>query len=97
MVPNVRTDEYGGSIENRCRFFWSFDAIKEVIPQEKYRSVLTPLDGLFGMTMDKDNSNIWVYHQKIKWYNLAYVHLSRAVYWCVSNSLLYRKLLPSLV
>jgi 2,4-dienoyl-CoA reductase-like NADH-dependent reductase (Old Yellow Enzyme family) len=35
---NHRTDEYGGSIENKARIFEVLDAIKEVIPEEKWSS-----------------------------------------------------------
>lgn len=78
-TSNVRTDEYGGSIENRCRFFFEvLDAIKEVIPQENIGARFNPsLDGLFGMTMDKDTIPTFEYIiKKLNDYNLAYVHLS---------------------
>ena len=76
---NVRTDAYGGSIENRARFFFEvLDAMKTVIPQEKIGVRFNPsLDGLFGITMDKDTIPTFEYIiKKLNDYNLAYVHLS---------------------
>ena len=55
-TSNKRTDEYGGSFENRTRFFFEvLDAMKAVIPQEKIGVRFNPsLDGLFGITMDEE-------------------------------------------
>jgi N-ethylmaleimide reductase len=78
-TSNVRTDEYGGNIENRCRFFFEvLDAIKEVIPQENIGTRFNPsLEGLFGMTMDEETIPTFEYIiKKLNDYNLAYVHLS---------------------
>lgn len=78
-TSNKRTDNYGGSIENRARFFFEvLDAMKEVIPQEKIGARFNPsLDGLFGITMDKKTIPTFEYIiKKLNDYNLAYVHLS---------------------
>jgi N-ethylmaleimide reductase len=78
-TSNKRTDNYGGSIENKARFFFEvLDAIKEVIPQEKIGARFNPsLHGLFGMTMDEDTIPTFEYIiKKLNDYNLAYVHLS---------------------
>ena len=78
-TSNERTDDYGGSIENKTRFFFEvLEAIKEVIPQEKIGARFNPsLDGLFGMTMDKETIPTFEYIiKKLNDYNLAYVHLS---------------------
>lgn len=78
-TSNIRTDEYGGSMENRTRFFFEvLDAMKEVIPQEKIGVRFNPsLDGLFGITMDKDTIPTFEYLiKKLNDYHLAYVHLS---------------------
>ena len=78
-TSNVRTDEYGGSIENRSRFFFEvLDAVKEVIPQEKIGVRFNPsLDGIFGMKMDVETIPTFEYIiKKLNDYNLAYVHLS---------------------
>lgn len=78
-TSNHRTDEYGGSIENRARFFFEvLDAIKEVIPQEKIGARFNPsLNGVFGMTMDENTIPTFEYIiKKLNDYNLAYIHLS---------------------
>lgn len=78
-TSNVRTDEYGGSIENKCRFFFEvLDAIKEVMPEENIGARFNPsLDGLFGMTMDEQTIPTFEYLiEKLNNYNLAYIHLS---------------------
>jgi N-ethylmaleimide reductase len=76
---NKRTDAYGGSKENKARFFFEvLDAIQEVIPQEKIGARFNPsLNGLFGMTMDGDTIPTFEYIiKKLNDYNLAYIHLS---------------------
>jgi N-ethylmaleimide reductase len=78
-TSNVRTDEYGGSIENRARFFFeTLEAIKEVVPEEKIGARFNPsLDGMFGITMDEDTIPTFEYIiKKLNDYNLAYIHLS---------------------
>jgi N-ethylmaleimide reductase len=78
-TSNKRTDEYGGSFENRTRFFFEvLEAIKEVIPQEKIGARFNPsLNGVFGMTMDEETIPTFEYIiKKLNDYNLAYVHLS---------------------
>jgi N-ethylmaleimide reductase len=78
-TSNKRTDAYGGSIENKARFFFEvLDAMKEVIPQEKIGARFNPsLNGLFGMTMDEETIPTFEYIiKKLNDYNLAYVHLS---------------------
>jgi N-ethylmaleimide reductase len=78
-TSNKRTDKYGGSIENRARFFFEvLDAMKEVIPQEKIGVRFNPsLHGIFGMTMDEETIPTFEYIiKKLNDYNLAYVHLS---------------------
>lgn len=78
-TSNHRTDEYGGSIENKARIFFEvLDAIKEVIPQEKIGARFNPsLNGPFGTTMDADTIATFEYIiKKLNDYNLAYVHLS---------------------
>ncbi|WP_282031082.1 alkene reductase [Winogradskyella eximia] len=76
---NTRTDAYGGSIENRARFFFEvLDAMKTVIPQEKIGVRFNPsLHGLFGITVDEETIPTFEYIiKKLNDYNLAYMHLS---------------------
>lgn len=78
-TSNNRKDEYGGSIENKARFFFEvLDAIKEVIPQEKIGARFNPsLNGVFGTTMDEETIPTFEYIiKKLNDYNLAYIHLS---------------------
>ncbi|MGO4918704.1 alkene reductase [Maribacter spongiicola] len=78
-TSNVRTDEYGGNIENRTRFFFEvLDAMKEVIPQEKIGVRFNPsLNDMFGITLDEETIPTFEYIiKKLNDYNLAYVHLS---------------------
>jgi len=76
---NERTDKYGGSIENKARFFFeTLDKVKEVIPEDKIGVRFNPsLHGTFGMKVDKETIPTFDYIiEKLNDYNLAYVHLS---------------------
>ena len=78
-TSNQRTDEYGGSIENRARFFFEvLDAIKEEIPENRIGARFNPsLHGIFGMTMDEETIPTFDHViNKLNDYDLAYIHLS---------------------
>ncbi|MDO6759518.1 alkene reductase [Tamlana sp. 2_MG-2023] len=78
-TSNKRTDEYGGSIENRARFFFEvLDAIKSVIAEKKIGARFNPsLHGTFGMEMDDETIPTFEYIiKRLNDYNLAYIHLS---------------------
>ncbi|SMO52888.1 alkene reductase [Gracilimonas mengyeensis] len=78
-TSNQRSDEYGGSIENRARFFFEvLDAIKEEVPEHKIGARFNPsLHGAFGMEMDEETIPTFDYViSKLNDYNLAYIHLS---------------------
>ncbi len=78
-TSNHRTDEYGGSIENRAKILFEvIDAIKEVMPENRIGVRLNPsLHGVFGMTMDEETIPTFDYIvTKLNKYNLAYLHLS---------------------
>ncbi|TYP98969.1 N-ethylmaleimide reductase [Tenacibaculum adriaticum] len=78
-TSNTRKDKYGGSIENRARFFFEvLDAIKQVIPEQKIGARFNPsLNGVFGITMDEETIPTFEYIiKKINDYDLAYIHLS---------------------
>lgn len=78
-TSNKRIDEYGGSIENRARFFFDvLDAVKEVIPEQKIGARFNPsLHGIFGMEMDDETIPTFEYIiKRLNNYNLAYIHLS---------------------
>ena len=78
-TSNHRTDEYGGSIENRARILFEvLDAVKEVMPANRIGVRLNPsLHGVYGMTMDEDTIPTFDYIvSKLNEYDLAYLHLS---------------------
>jgi N-ethylmaleimide reductase len=78
-TSNVRTDQYGGTIENKARILFEvIDAIKEVMPENRIGLRLNPsLHGIFGMTMDAETIPTFDYIiKKLNGYNLAYLHLS---------------------
>ena len=78
-TSNTRTDEYGGTIENRARFFFEvLDAMTKVIPEQKIGARFNPsLNEMFGITMDEDTIPTFEYIiKKLNDYDLAYIHLS---------------------
>jgi len=78
-TSNVRTDEYGGSIENRSRFFFEvLEAIKSVVPAHKIGARFNPsLHGVFGTAMDEETIPTFEHIvKKLNDYDLAYIHLS---------------------
>ena len=78
-TSNHRTDNYGGSIENRSRIlFETLDALKEVIDMNKVGIRLNPsLNGMMGMTMDELTIPTFDYIiDRLNAYGLAYLHLS---------------------
>lgn len=78
-ASNRRTDEYGGSIENRARILFEvLEALKEVIPMERVGIRFNPSShGLFGMVMDEETIPTFEYIiGRLNDYGLAYVHLT---------------------
>lgn len=78
-TSNERTDEYGGSIENRAKILFEIiEAIKEVMPENKIGVRLNPsLNGAFGMKADEETIPTFDYIiTKLNEYDLAYLHLS---------------------
>ena len=77
---NKRKDQYGGSIENRARFFFEvLDEMKKVIPEHKIGARFNPsLHGIFGMEVDEETIPTFDYIIKklSDEYTLAYIHLS---------------------
>lgn len=76
---NIRTDEYGGSVEKRARILFEvIDEIKKVMPVNRIGVRLNPsLHGAFGMTLDEETIPTFDYIVKrLNDYNLAYVHMS---------------------
>jgi N-ethylmaleimide reductase len=76
---NIRTDEYGGSIENKARIlFETLDALKGVIDYSKVGVRLNPsMHGVQGMSIDKDTIDTHEYIvNRLNDYGLAYLHLT---------------------
>ena len=76
---NIRSDEYGGSIQNRARFFFEVLAsVKKEIPETRIGVRFNPsLHGLAGITIDEETIPTFDFIiNKLNDYNLAYVHLS---------------------
>lgn len=76
---NTRTDEYGGSIQNRARFFFEvIEAINEVWEETKIGVRLNPsLNDAFGIKATEETIPTFDYIiEKLNAYNLAYLHLS---------------------
>ena len=80
---NKRTDEYGGNVENRTRFFFELlDKIKKVIPINRVGVRLNPsLNGWAGITVDETTLPTFDYIiKRLNDYDLAYLHLSEPYY-----------------
>jgi N-ethylmaleimide reductase len=76
LVSNTRTDEYGGSLENRARLMLEvLDAVVEVIGANRVGIRLSPNNRLFG-TGDTDPLQTYEYLVKeINKRKIAYVHV----------------------
>lgn len=75
---NLRTDEYGGSVENRARILFEIlDAIKEVSNIKKVGVRLNPsLNGIMGILVDDETIALYNYIvSRLNDYDLAYIHL----------------------
>ncbi|WGK65126.1 alkene reductase [Croceiramulus getboli] len=78
-IANVREDDFGGSIENRCRFFFNvLERLRKVWPENCMGVRLNPsLHGDFGITATEDTMATFDYIiKKLNEYDLAYLHLS---------------------
>lgn len=78
MKPvNQRTDEYGGSIENRARFLFEvLDAMSEAVGSERVGVKFSPQMS-FNDIQEPDADKVYSYiFEKLNDKNLAYVHVS---------------------
>jgi N-ethylmaleimide reductase len=76
---NIRTDEYGGSIENRAKFLFEvIDEIKKVMPENRIGLRFNPsMHGVSGMIVDEETIPTFDYIiKRLNEYDLAYIHLS---------------------
>ncbi len=92
-TANRRSDKYGGSIENRTRFYFeTLEAILSVVPAGQVGTRLNPMyHGRAGITLTEDSLPTFEYIVKrLNDYNLAYLHLSRPFFpvessWLIEN------------
>lgn len=76
---NTRTDEYGGSHENRARIFFEvLDAIGKALPFDRVGFRLNPMMNNFhGITVDADTVPMWEHIvRRANDYGLAFLHLT---------------------
>lgn len=76
---NTRTDDYGGNIPNRARFFFEvIEAINEIWEENRIGIRLNPsLNGDFGIIAGPQTIPTFDYIvEKLNAYDLAYLHLS---------------------
>ncbi|MBF4470594.1 alkene reductase [Flavobacterium sp. HJJ] len=76
---NHRTDEYGGSIENRARIIFEIlDELKTVIDLSKAGIRFNPsIHGIMGIEADDETIALYNYiANRLNDYNLAYIHLT---------------------
>ena len=76
---NHRTDDYGGNIPNRARFFFDvLEAVSEVWPENQIGCRFNPsLHKTFGIIASEESIATFDYIiEKLNAYDLAYVHLS---------------------
>jgi len=75
---NLRTDNYGGSIENKARIlFETIDAIKSAIPENRIGVRLNPSLDSIGIKLDEEAVPTFEYIvKKLNGYDLAYLHLT---------------------
>ncbi|PRW44569.1 12-oxophytodienoic acid reductase [Chlorella sorokiniana] len=73
---NQRTDAYGGSVENRCRFALEVvDAVVKEIGAEKTGIRLSPFGGFLSAQDSDPVGSVSYLLEQLNKYNLAWVHL----------------------
>jgi N-ethylmaleimide reductase len=76
---NKRTDEYGGSLENRARLLLEVvDAVIDVIGAGRVGLRISPLNSLNSMVDDDPKGLVDYLAKQLNGRNLAYLHLMRA-------------------
>jgi N-ethylmaleimide reductase len=78
-TSNLRTDEYGGTIENRAKILFEvIDEIAQVMPENRIGLRLNPsAHAFFGVTIDEETIPTFDYIvDRLNRYKLAYLHLS---------------------
>ena len=75
---NLRTDQYGGTVENRARILFEIlDEMKQVVNINRVAVRLNPsLNGIMGILVDDESIALYDYIvNRLNDYGLAYVHL----------------------
>ncbi|MBB2144479.1 alkene reductase [Pedobacter sp. LMG 31464] len=75
---NLRTDEFGGSVENRSRILFDIlDELKEVVDMKRVAVRLNPsLNGIMGILVDDETKALYNdIVNRLNDYGLAYIHL----------------------
>lgn len=74
--PNDRTDEYGGSIENRCRFCLEVvKAVTDEVGADKVGIRLSPYGEFGDVADDKPNATNRYLTDQLNKFGLAYLHM----------------------
>ncbi|CAM3519691.1 alkene reductase [Halomonas sp. FME1] len=74
---NKRTDQYGGSLENRARFpLEVVDAVVDVFGGDRVGIRMTPFIELFGLTDDEPEAMAFYMAEQLSKRGLAYLHLN---------------------
>jgi N-ethylmaleimide reductase len=86
-TPNQRTDNYGGSLENRARFLMEvLAAVSAAIGSDRVGLRLSPLNS-FNSMKDSDPVGLATYlADKLSALNLAYLHMMRADFFGVQKA-----------
>ncbi|OJA14292.1 hypothetical protein AZE42_10488 [Rhizopogon vesiculosus] len=75
-VSNNRTDEYGGSVENRARFTLEVvDAVVEAVGAERTAIRFSPWGTFQGMGMADPNPQFSYVVEQLRQHKLAYIHI----------------------
>ena len=73
---NRRTDQYGGSVENRARFLMEIvEAVRDVCGSDRLGVRISPLSTFNDMGDDDPESTFGYIAEKLNGYGLAYLHL----------------------
>jgi N-ethylmaleimide reductase len=92
-TTNLRSDQYGGPVENRTRFYFEvLEAILSVAPPDRVGTRLNPMyHGRAGILLNEKSLPTFEFLvRRLNDYNLAYLHLSRPFFpvespWLINN------------
>jgi N-ethylmaleimide reductase len=92
-TTNLRTDNHGGSIQNRTRFYFdTLEAILTALPSNRVGTRLNPMyHGRAAIELNDQSLPTFEYIvERLNDYNLAYLHLSRPFFevdspWLIEN------------